>query len=137
VAALSTDLYLGDWELIPELSIYEYGPVPEQCLYRILRDGAQVGIHMDFIMPGGTRRTTAYAAPPTGSKQPYTGPGADSFALLRVDGRTLDSTAFLMGQEVGYARRVASIDAQLLVIVQQGRRQDGIVFRNFQVYRRV
>jgi len=137
VSGLSTDLFLGDWELIPELSIYEYGPVPEQCLYRILKEGPRLAIHMDFILPGGTRRTTAYAAPVNGAKQVYTGAGADSFALLRVDGRTLDSTAYLKGQEIGYARRVAAIDGQLLVIVQQGRRPDGIVFRNFQVYRRV
>jgi hypothetical protein len=59
------------------------------------------------------------------------------YTLSRIDHYTLDSAAFRAGAAIGYARRIASKDGTLLVVVQDGAREDGEKFRNFQVYRRV
>jgi hypothetical protein len=72
-----------------------------------------------------------------GSWQPVSGPGSETYTLSRIDEFTLDSAAFRAGASIGYARRVASRDGGLLVVVQDGAREDGQKFRNFQVYRRL
>lgn len=51
---MATDLFYGIWELIPELSLYEYGPLPAGCTYIIQPDGDGVMIRMSYIMESGT-----------------------------------------------------------------------------------
>ncbi|HTO74314.1 MAG TPA: hypothetical protein VMJ30_10845, partial [Gemmatimonadales bacterium] len=130
------DRFLGRWQLIPELSLYEFGPVPTSGEYRIARQGKQLEVSIGWTMADGAPRTTSFAAPDDGSWQAYEGPGAETFTLTRIDECTLDSAAFRAGRSIGYARRVASKDGGILVVVQDGAKDDGEKFRNFQVYRR-
>lgn len=137
------DLYLGTWELVPELSLYELGPVPASGTYEITRAGEGVQVRIRWTMQaGGPEQSTAFGGPADGVPQALPaaaaqGGGPDAFSLTRVDGRTLDSAALRGGAVVAYARRVASVDGGLLATVQEGSRPDGSRFRNFQVYRRV
>lgn len=138
---MNKDLYLGIWELIPELCLYEFGSSPESGSYRIELDGERVRITIDWCMgAGAVPQSTGFGGPIDGSSQPLSAAapaaGPDSFSITRIDARTLDSAAFRAGEPVAYARRVASADGRLLAVVQQARDPDGERYRNFQVYRR-
>jgi hypothetical protein len=132
------DLFLGRWELVPELSLYELGTQPEGGTYTIASRDHVVEVRIRWRMPGEEQdRETSFSAPADGTPQSLAAPGGpDAFTLTRVDRRTLDSAAFREGRAMAYARRVASTDGDLLAVVQEGWSADGARFRNFQVYRR-
>ncbi|HEX2190074.1 MAG TPA: hypothetical protein VHG51_14300, partial [Longimicrobiaceae bacterium] len=139
-AMTDRDLFLGIWELVPELSLYDSGPVPACCTYEIgSRDGL-VEVRVRWRMRAdGPEQVTAFAAPGDGTPRelPQSGSqGPDAFSITRVDERTLNSAALRGGEVLAHARRVASLDGTLLAIVQEGARPEGGRFRNFQVYRR-
>jgi hypothetical protein len=137
------DEFVGSWELVPELSLYELGTAPASGRYEIASDGSGgVEVSIRWTMePGGAEHSTAFAGQTDGKAVPLPpgapGAGPDAFSLTRVDSRTLDSAALRQGAVVAFARRVASHDGQLLAVVQEGARPDGTRFRNFQVYRRI
>lgn len=136
------DLFLGTWDLIPELSLYAAGSPPAAGRYTIAAapDGTlQLSIAWQ---PAGSEswQQLGFGGPADGTPQPL--PGAslgapDRFTLTRVDGRTLDSAAHSGEECVAWARRAASADGALLSVVQELRTADGSRVRNFQVYRRV
>ncbi len=138
------DAFYGSWELVPELSLYDHGEAPAGGRYEIApgdEGGVEVSIRWT-MEEGGTEHATTFGGPTDGkpvvlARAGESGPGPDSFSITRVDERTLDSEALRKGATVAYARRVASIDGELLAVVQEGPRPDGSRFRNFQVYRRV
>lgn len=137
----SRDLYLGDWQLIPELCLYEFGSAPVSGAYRIASEGEKYRITIEWRMDAESEpQNTGFAAPADGSVQPLpaaaSASGPDSFSLIRVDGRTLDSAAYRDGERVAYARRVASADGELLAVMQEALDPEGVRYRNFQVYRR-
>ncbi|HEU4556878.1 MAG TPA: hypothetical protein VFS20_03475 [Longimicrobium sp.] len=137
------DLFLGSWELIPELSLYEFGPLPASCTYEISEHDERVHVCMRWAMSAdGPESRTEFAGPGDGSRQRLPGSGEPppepvSFSLTRVDERTLESRAFRGDHVFAFARRVASTDGELLAIVQEGESPEGSRFRNFQVYRRL
>lgn len=136
------DLFLGTWELVPELSLYDFGPLPASCTYHI--EARDPGVHVRMrwqLAPESPESHMEFGGPADGTRHDFQ--GGDSaqaatvaFSLTRVDARTLDSRAFRGEEEIAYARRVASEDGELLAIVQEGNRPEGGRFRNFQVYRR-
>jgi hypothetical protein len=136
------DLFVGHWELIPELCLYEFGSAPVSGAYRIEKEGTKLRITIEWRMDADADpQSTGFAAPADGSMQPLVAAapasGPDSFSLSRVDQQTLDSAAFRDEEQVAYARRVASSDGQLLAVMQEARDPDGMRYRNFQVYRRL
>lgn len=134
-----TDLYLGEWLLIPELSLYQSGTPPAAGRYFIdARSDGSLLLRVEWQAgEGGRWLSTSFGGPADGTRQPLDGPpsGPDAFTLTRVDERTLDSTALRNGETIAFARRVASSDGQLLAVVQEVRAGDQLI-RNFQVYRR-
>lgn len=133
----SSDRYLGAWELVPELSLYEAGQPPASGRYTIeLREDGKLMLKVQWQQAtGDAPRETAFGGAPDGSPQHLPGmPG--SFSLTRLDAYTLDSSAFSDGRRVAYARRVASHDGALLSVLQEQVAPDGKRTRNFQVYRR-
>lgn len=137
MTAAHAETFLGHWQLLPELCLYEFGPPPVSGEYRIQREGRQLSIAIVWAMADGISQWAKFSAADDGSWQPYDGPGAETYTLTRIDDHTLDSAAFRAGASIGYARRIASKDGGLLVVVQDGARDDGEKFRNFQVYRRI
>lgn len=140
-AGRPADLYLGEWELIPELCVYEFGSAPFTGAYRIVKQGRKIRITIEWSMNADAEpQSTGFEAPVDGSPQPVpagaTAAGPDTFTLTRVDERTLDSAAFRGEEQLAYARRVASADGTLLAVVQEARDPHGERYRNFQVYRR-
>lgn len=138
----AADLYLGAWELIPELCLYEFGSAPTSGVYRISKEGRQLRITIEWRMDEESDpQSTGFGGPTDGSPQPLPAAapasGPDSFTLTRVDERTLDSAALRGDEQVAYARRVASADGKLLAVMQEARDPDGVKYRNFQLYRRI
>lgn len=135
-----TDLYLGTWDLIPELALYEYGPKPAACVYEIQCVEGRVQARLTWTTETGEEQSASFGGPADGTPQPMPEGtpkgGPDAFTLTRVDERTLESSALWDGEVVATARRVASADGKLLAILQVGPRPEGVRFRNFQVYRR-
>lgn len=136
----TSDLYVGVWELVPELSLYEWGAPPASGVYEIERAANAVQVRVRWTMlADGPEQSTAFGGPLDGTPQALpaaeSGGAPDAFSLTRVDERTLDSAALRAGAVVAYARRVASADGTLLAVVQEGQ-QPGGRFRNFQIYRR-
>jgi hypothetical protein len=138
-----SDLYLGTWVLVPELSIYEHGPLPASATYVIEPNGAGVRVRLRWAMaPGGPEQSVVYGGPTDGSPQALPPAGdapagaPDALTLTRVDAHTLDSEALREGVVVAYGRRVADHTGQLLAVMQEARRPDGGRVRSFQVYRR-
>jgi hypothetical protein len=133
------DRYLGVLELLPELSLYAYGPLPISGIYRIEASAQGIRFRITWKMQAdGPEQATEFGGPADGVRQPLPqgGAGPDSFTITRVDAATLDSAAWRGDQVIAYARRAVSADGSLMAVVQEGMLPDGQRFRNFQVYRR-
>ena len=134
--SLKDDLYLGRWRLIPELCIYQHGEVPLSGTYEIVEATDTITISIEWRNPDGSDQQVSFSGTPDGSRQMIDTPGTSAFALNRINGSILDSSAYLAEEEVAYARRLASRDGSLLSTLQAGTSPDGTSFQNFQVYRR-
>ncbi len=144
------DRYLGTWELVPELSLYEAGAPPASGRYTIAEPAPGVlALRVRWqAEPGGPAHESAFGGPADGTPQPLPARPADGGAaaaaaaapdaltLTRVDAHTLDSAALARGRVVASARRVASRDGALLAVVQEQVDAAGRRTRNFQLYRR-
>lgn len=132
--------YIGEWELIPELSLYASGIPPARGRYIIAQVGAgQLALEVRWRMPGDIEdRSTKFGGVADGSHVALSpsASGADAFSLTHVDQSTLDSAAFRAGTRLAYARRVVSADGALLAVVQEHIDATGAPVRNFQLYRR-
>lgn len=132
------DLFLGTWDLVPEVSVYDDGVPPEEATYELTQDGAEVRVVMSWRPAGSSNhRATEFAGVADGVVHPVTGvAGVTGLSLTRSDARTLDSTALDGDTVVSSARRVASADGSLLVVVQRAHRTDGGSLQTVQLYRR-
>src|SRR5690606_38545980 len=112
------DIYLGEWELIPELSLYPSGTPPAAGRYTIARlpDGTLMLCVRWQATEEADWQEVAFGGPDDGSPQllpaaSETGARVpDRFTLTRVDAGTLDSTATRGEHVLALARRVASRD---------------------------
>lgn len=130
-------LYEGEWELVPELSLYEQSNPPRSGTYRIRREGETVSFALNWTTIDGKRHEIAFSGAADGRREALPAPPGTEVSYLHVDGSTLDSSVFAGGHRTVYARRKASADGLLLAVVQETRRPDGTTSRNFQVYRKM
>lgn len=132
--------YVGEWVLIPELSLYASGVAPIAGRYTIARaDDDQLAVEVVWRMPDDTAdRSTRFGGIADGSRValPASEVGPDAYSLTHVDASTLDSAAYRGTTRLAYARRVVSADGALLAVVQEALMPEGMPVRNFQVYRR-
>lgn len=139
------DQYLGTWELVPELSLYEATAPPASGQYTIAESAPGVlTLHVRWqAAPDDPVREVTFGGQADGTPHPLPAlpdapaHGPDAHTLTRVDAHTLDSTALADGVAIASARRVASKDGSLLAVVQEQTDTTGRRTRNFQVYRRV
>lgn len=127
--------YLGTWQLIPELSIYQRGEPPGSGLYVISAEGDNINFEISWTDLAEQSHELAFGGPLDGNLHETDAHGVTHVMYEAVDERTLDSTAFADELIVLYARRVASEDGELLAVSQTQPGEQGTV-TNFQVYRR-
>ena len=132
-----SDLFLGSWRLVPEVSLYEFGDPPRSGDYTLAAEGDVLHVSIAWVDAQGEPGHTEYGGPMDGSEIPVDDEGSPVLTLHRVDERTLDSAVRLAGKQVAGARRVASEDGALLAVVQTGRTPEGQPFRNFSLFKRV
>jgi hypothetical protein len=128
--------YLGTWILVPELCIYQEGEPPTRGVYTITQDGREVEISIDWTARDGKSHAIVFGALDDGTPRPVPERPESELSITAVSALILDSAVRVGTQTVAYARRCASADGQLLSTIQQGHRQDGTAYQNFQVYRR-
>lgn len=128
--------YLGRWELVPELSLYESGEPPRQGTYVLEASSEGISVSIDWVDGNGESGAASYGGPTDGTEIELEAPGSPKLTMTHKDDGTLESAVFVEGTEVAWAQRRASSDGQLLSVVQSGRDAEGEPFRNFQVYRR-
>jgi hypothetical protein len=135
-----TDLFIGTWRLVPELSVYTTGMAPVEGTYDItLTSPGEIDIRICWRMEGdATDNTIHFGGTVDGvhHRLPEVGSGPNAFTLSRIDERILDSAALRGDEVLAYARRVVSRDGQLMAVVQETH-VAGEKLRNFQVYRRI
>ncbi len=131
---MNTDTYLGSWELIPELCIYERGEAPASALYTVTESEGVISISIDWIDREGEKHHIEFGGVPDGSPQSSEAPGITHMTLTRLNSSTLDSAAYNGNEQTMYARRMAHDD--LLSTLQRISTDDG-EFSVFQVYRRL
>lgn len=130
--------YVGTWDLVPEVCVYDEGAPPQEATYRIDEGAGRVSIRLSW-RPSASAEvlSTEFAGPVDGDVRPFSAaPGVTGISFTRVDDLTLDTAAWNDGILVSSARRAASADGDLLVVVQSSPRPDGGAARIFQVYRR-
>jgi hypothetical protein len=127
--------YLGDWTLIPELSIYQKGTPPRSGKYSISRKAGIIWISIVWTDLDSKEYSIAFGGQADGIKRESDAPGVTHVSYSEVDENTLDSSAYNQGHITMYARRVVSNDGQLLAVSQTRYLEDGNC-SNFQVYRR-
>lgn len=129
----------GTWTLILELSQYQIGQPPLKGTYTIKTEGNQADFTVAWVgKQGESKQRTTFGGVMDGtmvSMSPSVqNPNApDSFNVIRVDDRTLNSSAFRQGERIAFSCRIASYDGNLLSVMQEGRLPDGGVVRNFQM----
>lgn len=132
--------YLGEWTLIPELSLYVSGVPPIAGRYTIALVGDNhLALEVVWRMPDDTTdKSTRFGGIADGSRValPASEVGPDAYSLTHVDESILDSAAYRGTTRLAYARRVVSDDGTLLAVVQETIAPDGTPVRNFQTYRR-
>jgi len=132
------DTFAGTWLLLPELCVYDEGRPPEHAIYRIDQTDDEVRILMTWQPADtGEPQTAIFAGRPDGQVRPIpAAPHLTGLSITRVDERTLETAAWDDDDLVSFARRTASNDGTLLVVVQTATPPDGPAVRTFQVYRR-
>jgi len=131
---VSTDAYLGKWELIPELCIYDRGEAPTRGLYTIAEAAGVVSISISWIDVEGEEHSISFSGASDGSPQSTSAPGLTHMTISRMSANTLDSAAFNGEDQTMYARRVAHDN--LLSTLQRITSENG-TFSIFQVYKRI
>jgi hypothetical protein len=131
---MHTDTYLGTWDLIPELCIYEQGEAPRSGVYTIGESEGVVSISMSWTDAEGEQHAIEYGGLPDGSEHPLEAPDLTHMTLTRIDSSTLDSAAYKGEDQMMYARRTAHDD--LLTTLQRIKTEDDGSVSIFQVYSR-
>ncbi len=127
--------HLGEWQLVPELCIYQYGEVPESGRYVIEAEGESLRFMIEWTTADGASHEAAFGGRMDGSRQSVAEGSPAEFSIQR-SGRGLESTVFLNGERVAWAQRLTSAQGDLLSTVQEGVDSSGRSYRNFQIYRR-
>ena len=132
---MQSDNYLGKWNLIPELSIYQEGKPPLRGVYEIQNIAGAIQITILWKDLEGSDHDISYAGVPDGSQQETDAPGLTHMTMSRIDENTLDTAAYKGSDCLMYARRVVSEKHDLLTTMQTSYTGEGSQ-SNFQVYKR-
>jgi hypothetical protein len=134
---MTTDAFIGTWELDPTQSDYQFGMPPQTGLYRIApgTNGSGYMISMTWTNAQGHESYAAYTAMPDGVQYAYENSDmADTISMTRLDDRTLDTAIYKDGNCIAYSVRFLSDDEQTMTIIQSGFAPDGSQFDNRSVY---
>lgn len=127
----------GKWELIPELSFYEEGEPPLRGEYEIRVEENRTHFRLRWKQRNGEEKQIEFGDVADGIARDVPNPPGAQASYTPVDDRTLDSSMFVDGIELAYARRVVSDCDSLMAVLQSNVTPSGERIRISQVYRRI
>lgn len=127
----------GTWQLIPELSFYEEGGPPKTAVYKIRVTDAEAQFILSWTQQDDKEVSMQFGGIADGTPRDVEYPKGAQASYSIIDQQTLDSTMYINGVEMAYARRVASNDGKLLSVLQSNMQPDGTKIRITQVYRKM
>ena len=127
--------FLGEWELIPELCIYQAGHPPISGRYLIRSDSNQVHISIWWTDHANESHELSFGGILDGQRHAFEAPGVSHVMYEQLGPLHFDSTAYDGDEVVLYAKRVTSEAGDLLAVTQTQQSEQGQT-TNFQVYRR-
>ena len=127
--------YLGEWQLIPELSIYQLNEPPVSGRYCIRLEGEVIAFDIYWSDRAGQTFELHFGGPLDGERHEDDSPGVSHVMYRHVDSLILDSVAYNGDAVVLNARRIAAQDGALLAVAQTFPAAGELT--NFQVYRRL
>jgi hypothetical protein len=132
------DLFLGTWQLQPNLSDYGFGQPPAEGLYRISRYGEGYKFEITWTTAAGRQMETSYVGIPDGDKYPFEDPQiAEAVSLTRVDELTLDSESFKDGRRIAHARRELVESRDKMRVTQSAETPEGTKYSNTAYYQKI
>ncbi|PCI75615.1 MAG: hypothetical protein COB20_12515 [SAR86 cluster bacterium] len=132
---MNAEKYIGHWQLLPELCIYQNGDSPVSGSYVIRSKDGTIEFEVEWTDTSGADHRLSFGGSLDGQKHASDAPGISDVAYEKINDLTLDSTAFNGDTILMYARRIASSDGGLLAVSQSLYGENGDL-TNFQVYRR-
>ena len=133
---METEKYLGSWELVPELCIYQQGDPPLEGTYHIGSKNGAIEFRIAWKDQAGQEHNLEFGGPLDGEAHKSDAPGVSHVKYEKISESILDSTSYDNGSILMYARRIASADASLLSVMQRIMIGES-AHSNFQVYRRL
>ena len=127
----------GAWELIPELSFYQEGEPPKKCVYEISVVSDNASFKLNWLQNDDQEISMSFGGVADSLPRDIESPPGAQASYTIVDNSTLDSTMYMNGSEMAYARRVVSSDGSLMSVLQSNSTPDGQRIRITQVYKRV
>jgi hypothetical protein len=130
--------FCGTWELISGKSNYSLGHPPKSGTYLIELLNGKVHFNVSWVDHEDNKFQVQFDGIPDGKKHPYEGtPSIDSIMYQVETDRTFRSVAYNGNTIVNDASRTLSEDKTLLFVTQRILGQDGSVYDNSSVYKRV
>ena len=119
--AQSTDAFMGTWRLNPQKSKYTPGPVPKSIVSIYEPAGKGVKVTVTNETAGG-KIQYSYTSNLDGRDSKVTGnnPNADTVAVRRIDGRTLEVVSKKGGQVTITQRNVLATDGKSRTVTTTG-----------------
>lgn len=133
---MSNEKYNGQWILIPELCIYQNGEPPASGSYEIQTGETDTHFKIEWTDQSGVSHSVNFSGTADGDKYESDTPGVTHVIYEKISDMILDSTAFDGDKVLLYARRVASLNGELLAVSQVAHAEGGN-FTNIQIYRRM
>ena len=116
---MDTDTTDGHWELLPELSFNDNGPIPTASVHFISTKNNSISIDITTVFQNAKPIRLNFGGPLDGSRQAVQTRGITHINFTTIDKHTLENCAFNNDNCVMRTTRKLSSDGQLMTLTRQ------------------
>lgn len=128
--------FLGNWQLVPERSVYSAGGPPKSATYEISGDQQALVFTIDWIDQNDKSFHVVYSCVADGARHPTDiAPAVDEMQTAIID-NNLQTLSYKDGAVTAIADRKLAADGQALEVLQRYLRPDGSELSILQFYTR-
>lgn len=128
--------FLGNWQLVPERSVYSAGGPPKSATYEISGDQQSLVFTIDWIDQSDKSFHVVYSCVADGARHPTDiSPAVDEMQTAIID-NNLQTLSYKDGAVTAIADRKLAADGQALEVLQRYLRPDGSELSILQFYTR-
>ena len=136
-SSLSSNKWIGTWELNPGESMYSPGPAPRSQTVKFQVAADSITLTSDGVGADGTGTHSSYSSRFDGKDVPWEGnPEADTAAPLKIDSNTYENIWKMTGRATMISTVTVSRDGRTMTVVQKGTNAQGEPVRVTAVYDR-